>query len=102
LPASCYPSGITAGPDGALWFSAAGPDDTATVGDIGRITTPLSTNTSDFNADRKSDILWQNTDGKAAIWLMNGATATNSALVGANPGTSWLARIIHQGLAAPQ
>jgi hypothetical protein len=28
------------------------------VGDIGRITTPLSTNTSDSNADRKSDILW--------------------------------------------
>ena len=53
--------------------------------------TPLSENpqTSDFNADGKSDILWQNSDGQAAIWLMNGTTPTAEALVGANPGTSW-------------
>ena len=87
-PGSCYPSDITAGPDGALWFTAIGPGDSATVGDIGRITTPLSTHrdTSDFNADGKSDILWQNTSGQAAIWLMNGTTAITKASVGANPG----------------
>ena len=28
--------------------------------------------TGDFNGDNKSDILWQNSDGTAAIWLMNG------------------------------
>ena len=28
--------------------------------------------TGDFNGDGKSDILWQNTDGTPAIWLMNG------------------------------
>jgi hypothetical protein len=28
----------------------------------------------DFNGDRKSDILWQNTDGTLAMWLMNGTT----------------------------
>ena len=43
----------------------------------------------DFNGDGKSDILWQNTDGQAAIWLMNGTTPTSEALVGTNPGSSW-------------
>ena len=28
--------------------------------------------TGDFNGDGKSDILWRNTDGRVAIWLMNG------------------------------
>ena len=28
----------------------------------------------DFNADSKADILWQNDNGQAAIWLMNGGT----------------------------
>ena len=42
----------------------------------------------DFNGDGKSDILWLNTNGQAAIWLMNGTTPTTEALVGA-PGPSW-------------
>jgi hypothetical protein len=25
---------------------------------------------ADFNGDGKSDILWQHTDGRTAIWLM--------------------------------
>jgi hypothetical protein len=41
----------------------------------------------DFNADGDSDILWQNTNGQAAIWLMNGTTPFSEVLVGANPGT---------------
>ena len=28
--------------------------------------------TGDFNDDGHSDILWQNTNGQAAIWEMNG------------------------------
>ena len=28
----------------------------------------------DFNGDGKADILWQNDNGQAAIWLMNGTT----------------------------
>lgn len=82
--------GIAAGPDGAMWFTD--PD-----GSVGRITTPLSIhrNTGDFNGDRKSDILWQNANGQAAIWLMNGTTATTKGLVGANPGPSW--RVIGSG-----
>ena len=46
--------------------------------------------TGDFNGDGKSDILWQNTDGTAAIWLMNGMNATAVGAVGPfNPGPSW-------------
>jgi hypothetical protein len=29
----------------------------------------------DFNHDGRSDILWQNSSGEAAIWEMNGTTA---------------------------
>ena len=79
------PAHIVAGPDGALWFTDAGSTK------IGRITTPLSTHrdTSDFNADGKSDILWQNTNGQADIWVMNGVTPTTKAAVSGNPGPSW-------------
>ena len=47
--------------------------------------------TGDFNADSRSDILWQNASGQAAIWEMNGTSqiAGGSALVGPNPGPSW-------------
>jgi hypothetical protein len=45
----------------------------------------------DFSGDRVSDILWQNSDGTPAMWLMNGTTSTT--FVGAigpfNPGPSW-------------
>ena len=43
----------------------------------------------DFTGNGKSDILWQNTDGQAAIWLMNGATPTSEPLVATNPGPDW-------------
>jgi ELWxxDGT repeat protein len=47
----------------------------------------------DFNGDGFSDILWQNANGQAAIWEMNGTSqiAGGSALVGPNPGASWKA-----------
>jgi serralysin len=47
--------------------------------------------TGDFNDDGRSDILWQNTDGQAAIWEMDGTNqiAGGSQLVGANPGPDW-------------
>ncbi|APV50532.1 hypothetical protein BWI17_13025 [Betaproteobacteria bacterium GR16-43] len=42
----------------------------------------------DFSADGKSDLLWQNADGRAAIWLMNGLAATaTQEIIGA--GTGW-------------
>ena len=47
----------------------------------------------DFNGDGRSDILWQNASGQAAIWEMNGAApiAGGSQLVGPNPGPNWKA-----------
>ena len=40
----------------------------------------------DFNADGFADIVWQNTDGSTALWLMTGATQTGGTrLLG--PGT---------------
>jgi Ca2+-binding RTX toxin-like protein len=42
-----------------------------------------------FNNDTHSDILWQNDNGQAAIWLMDGATPLARSAVGQNPGSTW-------------
>ena len=42
----------------------------------------------DFNGDARADILWRNTAGTAAIWLMNGATVIGTSGLGTIP-TSW-------------
>jgi hypothetical protein len=47
--------------------------------------------TGDFNSDGFSDILWQNTNGQAAIWEMNGTNVISQADVGSNPGPNWKA-----------
>ncbi len=47
-----------------------------------------TTNTHDFNGDGKSDIVWRDTSGNAAVWLMNGAQVMQSGGVGAAP-TVW-------------
>ena len=44
---------------------------------------------ADFDDDLRSDILWQNDDGAAGIWLMDGLTATAMSSVGTNPGPTW-------------
>jgi hypothetical protein len=44
--------------------------------------------TADFNGDRRSDILWQNSSGEAAIWEMNGTKVLATASLG-NPGPNW-------------
>jgi hypothetical protein len=36
-----------------------------------------------------SDILWQNTDGQASIWEMNGSALIGGGPAGPNPGPSW-------------
>jgi hypothetical protein len=45
--------------------------------------------TSDFNKDGFSDILWQNMDGQASIWDMNGYTLVGGGAVSPNPGPNW-------------
>jgi hypothetical protein len=42
---------------------------------------------ADLNADGKADIVWQNVDGRVAVWLMNGTTMTAShGILGAATG----------------
>jgi hypothetical protein len=44
---------------------------------------------ADVDGDGKADIVWQNTDGQAAVWLMNGTTVTQQSVIGPSPGASW-------------
>ena len=42
--------------------------------------------TGDFNADGRSDILWQNAStGECSLWLMNGTTFMTGISLGAVP-----------------
>jgi len=50
---------------------------------------PFGVNTHDFNGDGKSDIVWRDTSGNVAMWLMNGAQIAQSAGVGAAPIAAW-------------
>jgi uncharacterized delta-60 repeat protein len=52
-------------------------------------TNPVRTSPNDLNADGRSDLLFQNTDGRIAAWLMNGTTPTATAnLIPAGAGWS--------------
>ncbi len=42
----------------------------------------FATATHDFNGDGKSDILWQNSNGAVAMWLMNGSQVSQSGSFG--------------------
>ena len=39
--------------------------------------------------DGKADVLWQNDDGSAGVWLMDGTNVVSATNVGDNPGTAW-------------
>ena len=43
----------------------------------------------DFNHDGKSDVLWQNDDGQAQVWLNNSTPFSGNSLVGNPLGSSW-------------
>jgi len=82
---------------GGNHFTISGPDgsDTLIGIEFARFTdqtVALTANQSpiaDFNGDGKSDILWQNDNGQAALWLMNGFSQIGNDAVGGNPGPSW-------------
>ena len=42
-----------------------------------------------FNNNDGANILWQNVDGQASIWEMNGTSVIGGGPVGPNPGPSW-------------
>src|SRR5205085_4180312 len=47
----------------------------------------------DFNANGASDLLFQNVDGRQAIWLMNGTAPTaTQEIIGA--ATGWTVRLV--------
>ncbi|HEY5210079.1 MAG TPA: VCBS repeat-containing protein [Stellaceae bacterium] len=50
--------------------------------------TPGSRTISDLSGDGNTDILWRNTNGQVAAWLMNGTTPTSEKIVGSAP-SSW-------------
>lgn len=35
----------------------------------------------DFNGDAQQDVIWRNTDGKVAVWLMNGSTRVSGGML---------------------
>jgi hypothetical protein len=45
------------------------------------------TNTHDYNVNGHSDVAWRDTSGNLALWLMNGATVSSSAALGAVAST---------------
>jgi FG-GAP-like repeat len=47
------------------------------------------TDNHDFNGNGQSDILWRDTSGNTAAWLMNGAAAVASAALGSIP-VNWV------------
>ncbi len=65
LTPGCGPGGITAGPDGALWFT-----NTGNGGSIGRITTAGAvTNYTGTGISDPVDMIAAGTDG--ALWFVN-------------------------------
>ena len=74
------PFGIAVGPDGAFWFTEQFQNK------IGRLA--VTANTHDSNGDIFSDIQWRDTAGNLGIWLMQGASVTQSGGLGGVPG-SW-------------
>jgi uncharacterized delta-60 repeat protein len=79
LPVGAFDPSITKNQidvDGTRYFT----DSTSAYG-TELFTAPVNAiASSDFNGDRKSDILWRNDYGSVGLWQMDGATVTNAAL----------------------
>jgi Ca2+-binding RTX toxin-like protein len=77
-----------------LQITVSGPDGTDTLTDVeflafADVTLNYSPTSNDYNNDGKSDLLWQNDNGQAAVWLLNGNTPIGTNLVGNDPGPGW-------------
>jgi len=44
---------------------------------------------ADYDGDGRADILWQNDNGTAAVWLMNGLSIASYGPALPNPGADW-------------
>jgi uncharacterized delta-60 repeat protein len=71
--------------DGRIVLAGNGANDFVLVRIEGGLSASLG---PDFDENAKADLLWQHTDGRSAIWLMNGLAMTSGAeIIGA--GTGW-------------
>ncbi len=60
-----------------------------TIGNVGSSTWSI-VGSGDFNGDKKSDVLWKNTDGSIAVWIGNGTgTFSQGAVIGNLSGTTF-------------
>jgi hypothetical protein len=76
--------GAAEGGDGPMVFGPAASPGPAGLGGTSTASLALP---PDFNADGRTDLLLENADGRAAIWLMNGAAVTSSSeIIGAATG----------------
>ncbi len=57
-------------------------------GNTGAVWVFVQPQTHDFNGDLKSDILWHNGNGSAAMWLMNGTSPVTQNVIG-SVDTAW-------------
>jgi streptogramin lyase len=73
-------SGDWTGNGGVMVLGTAGLGSIATAWSVAE--------TGDFNGDGKSDILWRDSSGDAAIWFMNGTTVSSGVGLG-TIATSW-------------
>ena len=72
-------------------FQVASADGTPTSVTINILGTTDAAASHDFSSDSKSDILWQSSNGTAAVWLLDGTSSTffTGAVGPFNPGPSW-------------
>jgi uncharacterized membrane protein len=77
--------------DGATIVGSGGGPGSATQAWIATLPIGATTqaNTHDFNHDGMSDLLWRDTSGNTAVWLMNGGSVTSSAGLGQLPPATW-------------
>lgn len=76
---------VTYNGDGSITVTGLNTNDTLT----NIQTLRFANGASDFDGNGSADILWQNDNGQAAIWTMNGLSQTGGTPVGGNPGPSW-------------
>lgn len=76
-------------------WTVSGPDGTDTLSSIEQLVFSNQTLVIraapefDFSGEGNGDILFQNTNGQAAIWQQSGMQTVSADAVGANPGVSW-------------
>ncbi len=72
---------------GTVDITVTTPSGTSAIAAADQFTYLSPVATHDFNGDGKSDIVWRDTSGDTAMWLMNGGTVSAGASLGNVPAT---------------